>query len=122
MKSTRREFLRTAALASAFPGIDSPSPDESVYPFSISSNSYNWFTFYRRSGETWGNDWDACMSAYAQTGLKAYEGNFSSVDEVNSLAPYLKKYAIQLPSVYVNSTLHTRADSEKSIDGVLAIA
>lgn len=123
MKSTRREFLRTVTTASALPIINPSSwLEKPAYPFPISSNSYNWFTFYRRNGETWGKDWDACMAAYRQTGLQAYEGNFTSVDEVNILAPYLKKYAIEVPSLYVNSTLHTKEDSDASIARVLEIA
>jgi len=123
MKSTRREFLKTVTIASTVP-IISPSSkyDEPAYPFPISSNAYNWFTFYKRNGETWGKDWDACIKAYAQTGLPAYEGNFTSAAEVNTIAPFLKKYGIKIPSLYVNSTLHTNEESEKSIQGILEIA
>ncbi len=122
MKSTRREFLKTVTIVSTLPAITPSSAQyQAAYPFPISSNSYNWFTFYKRNGETWGKDWDACMKVYAQTGLKAYEGNFSSVDEVVALAPFLKKYAIQMPSLYVNSTLHTKEESDKSIESILKI-
>ena len=122
MKSTRRDFLKTTAAVSALPFITPEWSEHLVAPFPIASNSYNWFTFYRRSGKTWGQDWDACMAAYAQTGLQAYEGSFTSVEELNKLVPYLKKYSIQTPSLYVNSILHTVEDSEKSIQTVLAIA
>ncbi len=122
MSSTRRDFLKTTAAVSALPIFSPDWTGELAAPFPIASNSYNWFTFYRRSGKTWGQDWDACMAAYANTGLQAYEGSFTSVEELNQLAPHLKKYSIQLPSLYVNSMLHTTEDSEKSIQGVLAIA
>lgn len=122
MASTRREFLKAATTASALPFIRLDWKGQSAAPFPIASNSYNWLTFYRRLGKTWGQDWDACMAAYAQTGLRAYEGSFNSVEELGKLAPFLEKYSIQLPSLYVNSLLHTREDSEKSIDSALAIA
>jgi inosose dehydratase len=122
MTSNRREFLKKTVATSALPFISSDWLGQATPRFPISSNSYNWFTFYQRLGKTWGQDWDACMAAYAQTGLQAYEGNFNTVEEVNNLAPYLKKYGVQLPSLYVNSTLHTKEDSEKSIESVLAIA
>lgn len=121
MKS-RREFLRRTAAFSVLPIISSGLTSNTLETFPIASNSYNWVTFYRRSGKTWGQDWDACMASYAQTGLRAYESSFSSVDEVNKLAPSLEKYAIKIPSLYVNSLLHTREDSEKSIESALAIA
>jgi inosose dehydratase len=122
MKSTRRDFLKSTAAVSALPFITPDWSGRLAAPFPIASNSYNWFTFYRRSGKTWGQDWDACMAAYVQTGLQAYEGSFASVEELNKLAPYLRKYSIQVPSLYVNSLLHTAEDSEKSIQTVLAIA
>lgn len=122
MSSTRRKFLRTAVAASALPFIHTMPQSEPSYPFPISSNAYNWYTFYGRSGESWGEDWDSCLAAYASTGLKAYEGSFNSAEEVGKLAPYLQKYNIGVPSLYVNSTLHTKEDAQKSIENVLAIA
>ncbi len=122
MTSTRREFLRNTVAASALPFIHTMPQCEPSYPFPISSNAYNWHTFYGRSGESWGEDWDSCLAAYASTGLKAYEGSFNSAEEVGKLAPYLQKYNIGVPSLYVNSTLHTKEDAQKSIENVLAIA
>lgn len=122
MSSTRRKFLKTTAAASVLPFITLEWNGQAAASFPISSNSYNWFTFYRRLGKTWGQDWDVCMGAYAQTGLRAYEGSFSSVEELSKLAPYLQKHSIQMPSLYVNSLLHTKEESEKSIQSALAIA
>ncbi|MEZ4900297.1 MAG: sugar phosphate isomerase/epimerase [Spirosomataceae bacterium] len=62
------------------------------------------------------------MAEYAKTGLTAYEPSLNGVEDVFKLAPALKKYNIQLPSVYVNSVLHKANEAEKSMVSILAIA
>lgn len=122
MKSTRRQFINTLAGASTATLLTSSTSKPTPYPFSIASNSYNWTTFYGRKQKTWGIDLDRCMAEYAQTGLTAYEPGLNSVEDVIKLAPFLQKYNIQLPSVYVNSVLHRADEAEKSLVSVLAIA
>jgi len=122
MKPTRRQFLHSLAGASALPLFMSTTSKVEAYPTAIASNSYNWTTFYGRQQKNWGQDLDACMTDYAKTGLRAYEPGLNSVEDVIKLAPFLKKYNIRLPSVYVNSVLHQAEEAEKSIASVLAIA
>lgn len=56
----------------------------------ISSNGYNWITFYQRAGKIWGQDWDACIQDYARSGLKALEPSIGNVADLNKLIPALK--------------------------------
>jgi len=88
----------------------------------ISSNGYNWITFYQRAGKIWGQDWDACIQDYARSGLKALEPSIGNVDDLNKLIPALKKYDIALPSIYVGSILHEPKEADLSIQRILAIA
>jgi len=88
----------------------------------ISSNGYNWITFYQRAGQVWGQDWDACIQDYARSGLKALEPSIGNVDDVNKLIPALKKYDISLPSIYVGSILHEPKEADLSIQRILAVA
>lgn len=88
----------------------------------ISSNEYNWITFYQRAGQVWGQDWDACIQDYARSGLKALEPSIGNVDDVNKLIPALKKYDISLPSIYVGSILHEPKEADLSIQRILAVA
>jgi len=88
----------------------------------ISSNGYNWITFYQRAGQVWGQDWDASIQDYARSGLKALEPSIGNVDDVNKLIPALKKYDISLPSIYVGSILHEPKEADLSIQRILAVA
>ncbi len=121
----RREFAQKMTLATTLGAVPKSifnQPTAADYPYPISSNFYNWTTFYQREGKQWGKDWDTCMADYAKTGLLACEPSFNEAADVLRLAPFLKKYQIQLPSVYVNSLLHYPAQAEKSIASVLSIA
>ena len=116
MKFSRKNFLLTSTgvtLNSIFAFANNPLSLQNTYP--ISSNAYNWFTFYKREGKEWGKDWDACIREYTQCGLTAIEPSFSSLNDVNALLPVLDKYKISIPSVYANSVLHKKEEAEKSI-------
>ena len=112
---SRREFLLMLPVGIS---LFYPSPAQQF----ISSNGYNWITFYQRAGKVWGQDWDACIQDYAHSGLKALEPSIGHVDDLNKLIPALKKYNISLPSIYVGSILHEPKEADLSIQRILAIA
>jgi len=126
MKQTRRSFLGMVASATAA----SAMVPVSVYPLTtnpakglhISCNSYPWLTFYARAGKEWMSDPDACMREYAATGLQGYEPGATSAQEIQALGPLLKKYALEMRSVYVGTTLHQAETGQQSIDTTLQIA
>lgn len=123
MTPNRRNFLQSIAAVSAtslFPSFKNEEPKTSNFP--ISCNAYNWTTFYGRQNKKWGEDLDKCMADLSQTGIKAYEPGLESAEDVKKLAPFLKKYNLTMPSIYVNSVLHKAEEAEKSIRTVLAIA
>jgi inosose dehydratase len=123
MQPKRRQFLNALAVVSATPLLTSfKNQEPKSFNFPISCNAYNWFTFYGRQNKKWGEDLDKCMADLAQTGITAYEPSFESAEDVKRLAPFLKKYNISMPSVYVNSVLHKVDEAEKSITTVLSIA
>jgi inosose dehydratase len=123
MLSKRRQFLNTLAVIPVMPLLSSfKNEEKKAFNFPISCNAYNWITFYGRQNKKWGEDLDKCMADLAQTGITAYEPGLESAEDVRKLAPFLKKYNIAMPSVYVNSVLHKREEADKSIASVLAIA
>ena len=126
MPTTRRHFLSSlTALAGAAllpdgqPVWAHPAMPK---PQSLSCNAYTWHTFYQREKKQWMADPDASLSEYVKTGLTAYEPSVNNADEVRKLAPYLAKYRLAMPSLYVNSSLHEADEARKSIDAVLRIA
>jgi len=122
MKPNRRHFLGTLAGLSLSPLLLASDGLPKPKRLPISCNTYNWVTFYQRQGKVWGQDWDACIADFAQSGIPAIEPSFGSPIEVVNLAPILKKYNIQMPSAYVSSNLHQVDEAGKSIELVLAIA
>jgi inosose dehydratase len=129
MSHSRRQFLTsltlgTSALA-ATPSLAAPQPlstTPNVAPRPLSCNAYAWNTFYSRAGKQWMADPDASLRDYVASGFTAYEPGFDSVAAVQTLAPYLKKYALAMPSIYVNSSLHDRAEADASIAVAVGIA
>lgn len=123
IKFSRKNFLLTASgvtLNSVFAFGNSPLSLQAKYP--ISSNVYNWFTFYQREGKEWGKDWDACIKEYTRCGLTAIEPSLSTLNDVKTILPVLDKYKISIPSVYANSILHKKDEAKKSIEMILSIA
>jgi inosose dehydratase len=90
--------------------------------FPISSNSYNWGTFYGRENKNWGENPDADFAEYAKTGLQAYEPSLGSAEEATKLIAVLKKHKIKMPSIYIGSVLHEKDQIEASIKKILEIA
>ena len=119
MEFNRRQFLGGVA---GLTGTALLSASIAKVPFPISCNQYTWFTFFRRDGRDWNADLDASLAEFSQSGFQAFEPSFTSPEEVQKLAPLLKKHTLQLPSFYVNSVLHENSEAEKSINTVLAIA
>ena len=125
MSLNRRHFLTSLTAL----GGTALLPDESAVharptakSLPLSCNDYTWKMFYGREKKQWMADPDASLTEYVQTGLTAHEPLFNNADEVKKLAPYLTKYQLTMPSLYVNSALHRSDEAQHSIDSVLAIA
>jgi inosose dehydratase len=113
----RRNFIAAVPVLGL---IQKFEPTKETFP--ISSNSYNWGTFYGRENKNWGENLDADMAVYVKTGLQAYEPSLGSAEEATKLIAVLKKYHIKMPSVYIGSVLHEEEQVEKSIKTILEIA
>lgn len=125
MNQTRRSFLGSVAGVAAAATLIPSAVNASGHPSKdllISCNSYPWITFYGRAGKEWMSDPEASMRDYATTGLQGYEPGVTGVKEIQTLAPLLKKYAITMHSVYVNSTLHQPEAAQQSIDEAVKVA
>ncbi|MEN2283241.1 TIM barrel protein [Algoriphagus sp. SE2] len=88
----------------------------------ISSNGYNWITFFRRDGKIWGEDLAKDMALYSKSGLHAYEPSIENATMLEKLIPEMKKNGIAMPSMYANSVLHDQSEVEKSIQNIMEIA
>ena len=125
MPFNRRQFLTSlTALGGAvvLPHKSTAHHRPTAKQWPLSCNAYTWNTFYGRANKQWMADPDASLTEFARTGLTAYEPSVNNAGEVKKLMPYLAKYNLAMPSLYVNSTLHKPDLAQYSIDSVLAIA
>lgn len=117
----RRDFVNiipALGLGSAF--ANTPQTPQATFP--ISSNGYNWITFYAREGKEWGKEIMDDMANYAKTGLKAFEPGINDLEHAKKLVEATQKFKISMPSVYVNSLMHIKEEVDKSINDIIAIA
>lgn len=125
MISTRRTFLQKLAVGAGTaclvhsPVLANQSVADRLY---VACNQYTWDTFYRRAGKDWAANLDASLADFAQSGIKGYEPSVTSADQIKTLAPLLKKYGLDMRSIYVNTTLHKNDEADKTIQSVNTIA
>ncbi len=123
---SRREFFKSLAMASGAVLTSATSaksakandPDH----LHLASNQYPWTTFYSRENRNFNADLDAGLAEVAASGMDGYEPLATSPQEIERLAPLLRKHGLEMRSLYVNSVLHESDGADKSIQDVLAIA
>ncbi len=123
MSISRRQFVNTlGAAAVAAVSEQSFGQNQAAKNQPISCNQYSWITFYNREGKNWGANLDVSLAEYVTTGLTSYEPAANNAEDIKKLLPFLRKYKLAMPSLYVNSALHKTEDATKSIESVLSIA
>ena len=88
----------------------------------LACNQYPWTVFYRRENRDFNKELDTGLGEIAASRLDGYEPLANNPGQIEQLAPLLKKYGLEMRSLYVNSTLHEREKADESIEAVLAIA
>ena len=88
----------------------------------LATNQYPWFTFYRREGRRLEESLDLCLQEIAASGLNGFEPIITAPEQLDKLAPLLKKHRLEMRSIYVGSALHVPEEAEASIEQVFAIA
>ena len=89
--------------------------------FPLSTNSYPWFTFYRRQGRDWEAELPKVVSEIKKSGSDCLEPNLKSVEFTDTLSNELEKQGVGMISVYVGSELHEKEKAKTSIDGIMKI-
>ena len=125
MIQNRRTFLGTLAgltAAGLLPASDAWASNVLADQLHFSSNAYSWFTFYKRQGRDWYADMDASLREFSKSGIAGYEPSIEKAEDLHLLAPLLKKYNIEMHSIYVGCTLHKEKEAKESLKQVIAIA
>ena len=88
----------------------------------VACNQYPWGVFYQREGRDFGASLDAGLAEVKAGGLDGFEPGVGGLQQIEQMAPLLKKHGLEMRSLYVNSTLHEAGQADKSIEEVLAAA
>jgi len=122
---TRRGFLqRAAAVAgSALVAARSARLARAGAPgkLHLACNHYPWIVFYRREGRDFNASLDAGLAEVARSGVDGFEPIVTAPEQIDELAPLVKKHGLEMRSLYVNSVLHDPDQVDASIAQVLAI-
>ncbi|MEW4452360.1 TIM barrel protein [Bremerella sp. JC817] len=121
---SRRTILKqavAAAACSSFLDLASVVHAAESAGVPIATQQYPWGTFYGRSGKD-ARDLSAMLAEVKLCGLFAFEPIATSPEHIQAVATQAKAIGLEVPSIYVNSSLYEADEAKRSIDSVLAIA
>lgn len=99
-----------------------PGRTEPAETLHLSTNAYSWHVFYQRDGRDFGASLDEGLKAVAASGLNGFEPGVGGAEEIRKLLPLLKSHALEMRSIYVNSSLHEATEADRSIEQILVVA
>jgi len=120
--SSRREFLQDTVLATALAGVVTGTVKAGPGRLHVACNQYPWGTFYSREKKDFNALLDSGLAEVKASGNDGFEPGVGGLQQIEQMAPLLKKHGLEMRSLYVNSTLHDAAQADKSIEEVLAAA
>jgi inosose dehydratase len=121
---SRRQFLQTTAIASGslILGAQPVTGAKPKNKLHLACNQYPWIVYYQRDNKNFSEMLDTGLGELASCNLDGYEPILNTPQDVDRLAPLLKKHNLELRSFYVNSTLHDAQQAEKSIKDIVTVA
>lgn len=126
LRRTRREFLRHTAVVGGSLAIGGyaagAAKAQTPGRLHVASNQYTWCMYFARQNRNFNASLDAGLEEVARSGMDGFEPIINSPEQIDKLAPLLKKHGLQMRSLYVDSALHEPEQAEKSIQTILAIA
>lgn len=123
---SRRKFVKDLAVVSGvvLMGLRSAKAAEnkSKNKLHLACNQYPWIVFYQRENRDFNALLDEGLGEVAASDIAGFEPIINAPQDIDRLAPLLKKHGLEMRSLYANSTLHEENTADKSIEQVLAIA
>ncbi|MFZ5831847.1 MAG: sugar phosphate isomerase/epimerase family protein [Planctomycetota bacterium] len=112
----------SAALAAALPRVAGAAEAAKGSKPHIACNHFPWLQLFRRDGRNFNADLDAGLAEVAQSGVDGFEPMITKPEDVDTMAPLLKKHGLEMRSLYINSLLHVPEGVDTSIANVMDIA
>ncbi len=121
---SRRQFLQRTALASGavLVGTQNGTAANRNNKLHLACNQYPWIVFYQRDHKNFEQMLDDGLGELASCNLDGYEPILNTPQDVERVAPLLKKHHLEIRSFYVNSTLHDARQAEKNIKDIVTVA
>ena len=122
MGTTRRDFLQVAAastLAVPLIGRQSMAAADKLH---VACNQFCWINMYRRENKDFNANLDSGLAEVRRSGMDGLEAMLGSPAAVDQMVPLLKKHGLEMRSCYTGATLHDPAETEASIERVVATA
>ncbi len=119
---SRRKFVSGAGVIGAGVAFSGRAFSQAADGLHIASNEYSWTVFFARENRDFKKSLDEGLRDVARSTLDGLEPFCEKPEEVDRIAPLLKKHGLEMRSLYVNSTLHDAAIADASIDQILAVA
>lgn len=118
----RRTVLKSAGLLAGAMVANAGVARAKEKALRLASNQYSWTVYYQRENRDFNSSLDDGFKDVAASGIDGFESNITSPEQIDTMAPLLKKHGLEMRSLYVNSVLHEKAQADKSIADILAIA
>ena len=123
--SNRREFLADAGLAAAAvlcSRVAAQAAAESGDPLHVAINQWSVGAVRGRDKQNANIAFDDELAGLAAAGINGLEPGLGSADQVDALAAQLAKHNLQLRSIYTGSSLADRANVDKELERIVALA
>ena len=120
----RRESLFALAGGLLLPALQhttNAGEEEVPADLHIATNTYPWRTFAQRAESPYARHTDSLLKNIAATGIQGYEPIIESPREFVGLRDRLQQHGLAMRSIYVNSVLHDKELTKRSIESVLEI-
>jgi len=120
---SRRKFVSNAAGIAGFAALSGfTGTTRASNRLHVASNEYSWTVFYARENRDFKQSLEAGLRDVERSRLNGLEPFCEKPEEVDRIAPLLKKHGLEMRSLYVNSTLHEPDKADASIEQILAVA
>ena len=120
--TTRRRFLQTATAAAVAAPLIARQTRAAEAKLHVACNQFCWINMYRREKKDFNADLDAGLAEVKRSGMDGLEAMLGSPAAVDQMVPLLKKHGLAMRSCYTGATLHDAAQTDASIEVVVATA
>ncbi|MHC4399940.1 MAG: sugar phosphate isomerase/epimerase family protein [Planctomycetota bacterium] len=123
---SRREFLRDCGVVSGglllSARLAEAAGEDPPKTLHVASNQFTWMTYFRRDKRDFNASLDEGLAEVAQCKLDGLEPLLGAADDVDRLAPLLKKHGLEMRSLYTGAPLHDASQVDATIQKVVGVA